>query len=126
MDDPKQSILTDNFLRSVARRLSGRGDCRLLEYNITIQPYDDENDELIMNPWIWVYPDRHHRKDSYKQNIIPFIVSRYFQEDIILQISPNGSLLIPKDTLVDGSYRYKKYKFSQKDQVKTTRKWIKL
>lgn len=65
----RDSGLTYDFLHRLSRRLSGRPDCKNLEYEVYI------GDNIIyMKPDILVYPDTKHRKHEDKINSIDLIL----------------------------------------------------
>ena len=59
---------TAEFLNSISRRLSGRDDCKGIEFEVTI------GKELSMKPLIYVFPDTHHRADIDRMSILNFII----------------------------------------------------
>lgn len=93
---------TAEFLNKVSRRLSGREDCKGVEFEVTIQ----ENN-ITMKPLMYVFPDTHHRSDIDKLTIINFI----------LHLSSNKH-----HKLTFGTYKYK-----YADSItKKKRRWIRI
>ena len=93
---------TEEFLKNISQRLSGRDDCKKVSYRVTI-----DITGVHMNPIVQVYPNRHRRKDTDKMDIVSF-VHEYRMPKVKL------------DELVFGEYEYQ---FSS-DQK--SRKWRKL
>lgn len=93
---------TEFLLKSISTRLSGREDCKQLEYVVTI----NENG-VHMNPLVQVFPNRYQRKEKDKIDIVSY-VHQYKM--------PNARL----DGFVFGKYKY------QLSADKTQRKWRKM
>lgn len=93
---------TAEFLNKVSRRLSGRDDCKGVEFEVTIQ----EN-HVTMKPLIYVFPDTHHRSDIDKLPIINFI----------LHLSSNKCY----------KFTFGTYKYGYADSItKKKRRWIRV
>lgn len=84
--------LTESLLKSISQRLSSRDDCKDLTYTVKI-----DSQGIHMYPVIYVYPNRHQRKESDKMDILSFIMATKFQKIIL-----TGSL----DQFVLGVYKY--------------------
>ena len=87
IDEPRAKQ-TEFLLNAVAKRLSGRDDCRKVPYRV----YIDHNG-VRMNPLIYVFPNRYHRQESDKMDVVSFIH----------QYKMNGALL---SGFVFGVYEY--------------------
>lgn len=59
---------TEELLNNISKRLSGRDDCRNMNYCIVIN-----HGGVEMSPSVFVYPDIHHRKDKDKVEIVEFV-----------------------------------------------------
>lgn len=66
-DEPKGQQ-TELLLKSIAARLSGREDCRKTCYRVTI-----DHNGVTMIPHIEVFPNRYHRQDKDKIDIVAYI-----------------------------------------------------
>ena len=59
---------TEFLLKSISQRLASREDCKDTSYNVTIN-----STGIHMVPIVYVFPDRYHRKDSDKTDVVSFI-----------------------------------------------------
>lgn len=59
---------TEFLLRSISSRLSGREDCRKVNYQVII-----DHNGVRMNPLVYVFPNRYKRKESDQMDIVSFI-----------------------------------------------------
>lgn len=59
---------TEFLLKSIASRLSGRGDCQGINYTVII-----DHNGVRMNPLIYVFPNRYKRQEADKIDIVSFI-----------------------------------------------------
>lgn len=59
---------TEFLLKAIAARLSGREDCRNVNYTVTI-----DHNGISMVPLVYVYKDKHNRKESDKLDIVSFV-----------------------------------------------------
>ena len=83
--------LTYDLLHGISNKLSGRHDCRHVEYHVTI--FDGN---ITMNPIIYVYPDPHHRRHYDKCNVIDHVL-----------FNMHSKFTFRDTDLVDGVYIYK-------------------
>jgi hypothetical protein len=67
LDEPT-SAQTEFLLKSIADRLSGRQDCRRVEYKVRIDEHG-----VRMEPLVYVYKNRFQRQDTDKLDIVSFI-----------------------------------------------------
>ena len=67
---------TDDFLKLLAYRLSGRDDLKSTTYKVHIA----ENDQITMDPLIFVYPNRYRRKEADRMDIVSFILSTFVRK----------------------------------------------
>lgn len=59
---------TEDLLKNISSRLSGREDCKKLNYRVVIS-----DNYVEMDPLVWVYPDRYHRKETDKLGVVEFV-----------------------------------------------------
>ncbi len=83
--------LTYDLLHGISTKLSGRHDCKHMEYHVTI--FDGH---VYMVPIIYVYPDSHHRRRYDKCNVVDHILSNI-----------HAKFMFDDKDLVDGVYVYK-------------------
>lgn len=60
--------ITAEFLNCISSRLAGRDDCKKTTYTVTIN-----HNGVTMSPMVSVYPDRYHRKEGDKMNVVQFV-----------------------------------------------------
>ncbi len=60
--------ITEQFLKAISQRLSGREDCKKVNYKVTI-----DSKGIHMDPIVNVYPNRYLRKEVNKMDIISYI-----------------------------------------------------
>lgn len=68
---------TDDFLKLLAYRLSGRLDLKNVNYKIHIS----EADQITMDPLVFVFPNRYCRKGTDKVDIVSFILSTFVRKE---------------------------------------------
>lgn len=78
---------TEELLKHISSRLSGRDDCKKLNYKVVISEQG-----IHMEPIVYVYPNRYKRKETDKIDIISFI--------------HNQMSNVKLDELVFGRYEY--------------------
>ncbi len=107
---------TQQFLRYLTRRLSGREDCKKVEFMIGIgcrfpgadkitSPHILDDRYIFFHPSIDVYKDKHHRKDVDLNGIVDHIIYKYYPE-LILGYDLHGSMLVDTSQFVRGVYQY--------------------
>ena len=127
-----ESVRTQTFLRQVARRLSGRSDCKQIEFLIGIgyelptyftsqhQEVDLKvSNHIMFQPDTFVYRDLHHRSDVDRYRVVDLILKNYFSE-LILGRDDSGNLNIDISKLVRGVYKY------QKSYDGKRRRWVRM
>ena len=67
VDEP-QGKQTEYLLKCISTRLSGREDCRNVNYKVTI-----DYKGVRMEPLVYVYRNRYNRKDVDRLDIISFV-----------------------------------------------------
>ncbi len=102
LSNQNKSKVTQDLLKGISDRLSGRTDCANLTYTVDISVKG-----VAMTPLIYVYPDKHRRMPSDKLDIISY-VHRYKFQDIML------------DQLEFGTYIYATNEYSKK------RRWMRV
>ena len=93
---------TEYLLRCIANRLSGREDCKHLQYKVSINI-----NGVSMEPLVYVYKNRYKRQETDKLDIVSFV------HDYRM----NGAKL---SDFVFGTYQY------QMSSDGKRRKWIKI
>lgn len=116
--DNKETVLTNKVLRSISYHLASREDCKELEYEIEIYTNEFENDTIVVSPHITVFPNVHERKHSDRRGVAFHVIYFHFPE--IYQDSDEHGIAIKKNSLVHGTYRYKKFRLTNR------RKWVKI
>ena len=125
-----ESIRTQKLLSKVSRRLSGRAECAKVEFILSIgyklkdpgakHPVAiSESSYIYFYPDVYVYRDKHHRKDKDLYRITDFICHKYFPE-IVIDRDKYGQLKIDTAQLVSGVYKY------QLSVDGKRRRWVKL
>ena len=92
---------TDKFLHLISNHLSGRRDCRKVEYLVIVDPL-----YISMYPNIQVYNDVHNRADCNKVSVIDHILNKHASEF--------------DSNIIEGKYLYK---LSAESKY---RKWVKI
>lgn len=126
----KNSQRTQQFLRHLTRRLSGREDCKQVEFKIGIgvrflestkitAPKIDDSRYIFFEPHINVYKDMYHRKDIDLRNIVDHIIQKYYSE-LILGWDTLGNTLIDTSEFVQGVYKY------QLSVTGNRRRWVRV
>lgn len=121
---------TQLFLRQLTRRLSGRQDCKHVEFKIGIgvrfpestkltSPKIDDSRYIFFEPHINVYRDNHHRKAIDLRDVVDLIVQNYYS-DLIIGWDTLGNTLVDTSQFVQGVYQYKL------SVTKHKRRWIRL
>ena len=126
------SVRTQKFLRLVARRLSGREDCKQVEFQIGIGaliPQDNPGrflipDSLAANyiffaPDTFVYKDMYHRSGKDRFRVVDLVLNKNFPE-LVLGRDDLGNLRVDTSQLVKGVYKY------QKSYDGKRRRWVRM
>jgi len=119
--------ITKEFLIALSDRLSGRSDCKGVEYIVAISVSNvdmldkyglDTNSVLhgmnlpdkyldnvvIFHPYRLVYPNRYERKESNKLNVLELIAKRF--DGLFNGLTDDGDLYVNSGYLSPGLYRY--------------------
>ena len=109
------SVRTQKFLRLIAKRLSGREDCRQIQYEIgigcmisatdVILPKELTEKYIVFKPDVYTYRDNHHRKDIDHFRVTDWIITKYFPE-LVQGRDEYGQLLVDTSQFVRGVYQY--------------------
>lgn len=111
------SVRTQQFLKRITRRLSGREDCRHVEYligiGVPVKPHIYTSDELkkhedyiYFDPDVYVYKDNKHRKDVDLFRIVDLILHKYYENELVKGRDEYGNLKVDTSKLVKGVYKY--------------------
>ena len=108
---------TVDVLKCISDHLSGRKDCRQIEYTVYIGVADDEHErqltlaevtniehKVFFYPKRAVYPDRFHRNKSDAQDIITHVIKDHFPD--LYDGEDFNSVCIKSDVLEPGVYMY--------------------
>lgn len=115
----KDGTLTKDVLRSISMHLSGRSDCKGMEFKVDI--FRDKlsgNDVIEVSPYITVFPNTFNRKEKDRRGIAYHVISKHFPE--ILEDSPSNIVQVKHNALTLGTYIYKKYPLMR------MRKWYRI
>lgn len=126
------SIRTQKFLRLVARRLSGRTDCKQVEFQIGIGeliPQDNpgkflipdfvERNYIFFSPVKYVYRDTYHRSEKDRYRVVDLVLHKNFPE-LVKGEDEFGNLQVDTSQLVRGVYKY------QKSYDGKRRRWVRM
>ena len=91
---------TAEMLQRISRRLSGRDDCKNVEFVITI-----DFNKMSMSPLVYVFPDTHHRAEVNKMLVTDYILQQ-----------------MPKYSLTSGVYKYQRVEASPRKR----RRWVRI
>lgn len=101
----KPATATEQLLRCIAQHLSGRHDCREIQYRVTISEDIEQNCiHVEMDPVIKVFPNRYHRKLSDKQSVVSHVLCTHFRE--LIESNCQDSYRVSINQLVPGEYQY--------------------
>lgn len=93
--------ITLSLLRTIAEHLSGRDDCKGIEYRVSVR-----NDRIIIDPQRNVFPNTHRRKDTDKLNVISHVMKSHFPE-YFNYIDEMDETHVKSNVFVEGRYIYK-------------------
>lgn len=115
--EAKAGQLTKKVLKSISHHLSGRLDCKDIEYSVHIYLDSKTGDDVVeVSPYISVFPSTFHRKETDRRGIAYHVIRIHFPE--IYAQSSTSVVQVKSNSLVRGSYVYKRYKLTRK------RKWV--
>lgn len=118
------SLQTQKFLRLLSRRLSGREDCKGVEFVVGIGKSLDtsrpnESKQIFFKPDVSVFRDLHHRKDKDIFRVADLVITKNFP-GLIQGRDEYGQLIVDTDVFNEGVYKYQK-SFDGK-----RRRWVKM
>ena len=108
---------TELLLKAVSKRLTGRNDCKKVEFVVDIGVHNSAS--ILFEPDIYVYKDLHHRKDTDSSRIVDFVLNRDLPE-VIWGRDQYGDLTVDTTMFSRGIYKYELAHNGKK------RRWIRL
>lgn len=129
----EKSKFTQKFLQTLSQHLSSREECKGLTYRIAIGVYDDKvfptqismfeeelrHKRVCFFPNVLVFPDRHHRKETDKVNVVTHVARDHY-DDLLCTYQEEGCVFVQTDNLVKGVYEY------QPSVDHKKRRWVRL
>ena len=117
----KNQDVTTQFLHEISTHLSGRADCSKIEYRISIATTDhhqnvqlsidmNEDNTIMMDPVVYVFPDRQRRRQEDRQTILYHILMEHFYDILYRDIDAFGNILVNTEKLTPGVYLYNRYR----------------
>ena len=101
------SKLTEDFLHCLSSHLSGRPDCRQVEYVVSISDDVDSGQYISMQPpGIQVFPSRYDRQPHSKLPVIEHILINHFYSSVYDHRSEDGAITVEGVAFVPGKYCY--------------------
>lgn len=120
MTEVEKSKLTQQFLQCIAQHLSGRPDCKGVEYVVTIGDNVFKHIDLVtMEPFKFVFPDKYRRNQIDKLPIIAHVAKEHFPH-LFINIDGRFEAHLDVSQLVKGVYVY------QSSFDKKKRRWVKV
>ena len=102
--EQEKTTLTKQVLKCIADHLSGRYDCRGIEYTVTIGT--DVNTQFIaFEPTRFVFPNRYKRCETDKINIMFHVIREHFPQLYVDTDSMFGTY-VDTSKLIKGVYVY--------------------
>lgn len=95
---------TVQFLKIVAKRLSGRTDCKQITYTISILSTDEGKQIISVKPQIYVFPNKYARKSSNRNSILSYAAKTLNFN--YMEVS-SGRIVINKEELITGVFEYR-------------------
>lgn len=93
--------LTILLLKYISDHLSGRDDCKGIEYRVAIT-----HDKVIIEPQREVFPSIHKRKQTDKLNVISHVMKSHFSE-YFNYVDEMHETHVKSNAFVEGRYIYK-------------------
>ena len=117
-DEQEKAKLTKDILYSVSKHLSGRVDCRGVEYAVTIG-HETFDDLVTLEPVKFVFPTRYRRCERDKVPVMSHVIKEHFPS---LYNNTDGMYGTHIDTskLVKGVYVYQSSVDSKR------RRWVRV
>lgn len=98
----EKSLLTKQLLQKIANHLSGRKDCKGVNYVVTIH---SEEKSVEFYPSTQVFPNRYRRCERDKVSIVSHVIQEHLPE-LLIGFDTQLNLLVDTDKLVPGTYIY--------------------
>lgn len=98
----EKSQLTKELLNSIANHLSGRKDCKGVNYVVTIH---HPHSTLTIVPNIQVLPNRYRRCERDKVSVLVHVIQEHMTE-LFVGFDSQMNLVVESDMLVPGTYVY--------------------
>lgn len=119
MTEVEKSALTKELLMSIAEHLSGREDCKGIEYTVSIGMSKRDIRHITMKPRKQVFPNRYKRCKADKLPVINHVIQEHFVE-LYGGADAKMNPIVYTDNLVKGIYQY------QLSVDKKQRRWVRL
>lgn len=102
VDEPRGKQ-TELLLKCISGRLSGRQDCRDVNYKVKIN-----NSNIMMEPLIYVYKNRYQRKEIDRLDIISYVCKYKFNSNSEIFTNLVPGTYIYESTLDNKKRRWRK------------------
>lgn len=93
---------TMKLLRQLSNHLSSRESCKRASYVLCID--DRYKSGYDFNLDVYVFPDKHHRKSSYKSKVLRHILKYHMPE--VCKESDEGDYVLDTSKVMPGTYVY--------------------
>lgn len=103
-EEQEKTTLTKDMLHCISSHLSGRQDCKGVEYAVTIG-HETFDDLVVLEPVKFVFPNRYRRCERDRIPVVSHVVKEHFPELYINTDSMYGTH-IDTSKLVKGVYVY--------------------
>ena len=95
---------TVQFLKIVAKRLSGRTDCKQITYTVSILSTAEGKQVISIKPQIYIFPNKYARKASNRNSILSYAAKKL--NFSYTEVS-SGRIVITKEELIIGVFEYR-------------------
>lgn len=120
---------THALLHEISSHLSGRPDCKSVEYIVKISytPMDDDGQQnfledirqfVSVSPQILICPDRYTRKEALKEPVEDHVIKRHMFDTLVCDLG-NNQYHVDVNKLQHGIYKYTL-------SIHNRRKWVRL
>lgn len=116
LEDKRRTERTKDILNLISSHLSGRTDCRGVNYVLTI---NQDNNIIQLEPNILVFPDVHRRKEIDKTSVVKHILVEHVPY-LFSEVDSKGNSLISSEWVIPGTYVY------QSSYDNKRRKWVRI
>ena len=95
---------TVQFLKIVAKRLSGRTDCKQITYTVSILSTAEGKQIITIKPQIYIFPNKYDRKPSNRNSILSYAAKKlnYSYTEV-----SSGRIVINTEELLSGVFEYR-------------------